>query len=159
MTKQPLNERLKTLRKVTAPTLDPFPHEETRKVPEILPDIQEVFTDSKIVNALTPLILQDAELGLEESEIKRQRRPIRSKIKKLIGSAAATKFMCGENRVTLYEAPRPKISPVILHSRLVKLGLTSNEALKLIADSTVTTIAMTLKITAPGNGSEEEEEE
>lgn len=144
--KQSLQDRLKKIGS-DGPSMDIQPKEKPKHEAEVLPEMQEVISDPKVRLQLIRLVNEDAELSVEERMIKGQRKPLKEKIKTLLGFAP-TKFMCDGNRVVAFNSPRKSVDPRLL----LQAGVLPS----VIAACTVVKDSYSLKITPPGGEDDDE---
>lgn len=148
MSKPTLADRLRQQTN-SAPDMNPVESTKQKRDAEILPDMQEVITDPAVRSRLITLVLQDAELGIGEKAIKKERRPVKEAIKKLLGFKQI-KFMCDGNRVVGYSTPRKFVDPELLMANGVLPSV--------ISASTRIKESYTLKITPPGAREDEDDD-
>lgn len=116
MTKPTLNERM-AWAGVGAVNLHPQAKE--KRAAEVLPDMREVITDPLEQQQLIQLVEIEATWSVAESEARAMRKPIREKIKSILGGVA--KFMVGSTRVIYYSVAKHKLDD----KKVLKFGHTT----------------------------------
>lgn len=120
----------------------------TKKEKEKLPDMREVVADAKIRLKLLRLTALHAQLGAQESVIKKDRARLGEEVKAILCEIKQNKLDCDGVRVVYFSSMRNSIKA----NKLLALGV----APATITAATDSKEVYTLKITAAG--AEEEEE-
>lgn len=119
------------------------------KEPEVVPDAREVIESDLDRNLLARLCAQHVEWNQAEKVARDAKKPITAKIKEILARNKATKLMVGDIRASYYNAPRSSLSRDLLLAN----GVTP----AVIAKSTVTKDAYSLRLTLAGETEEDEE--
>lgn len=114
MSKPTLSERMTGVGAVNL-----HPRAKEKRVAEVLPDMREVITDSVEQRQLIQLVEMEATWSVAESEAKAMRKPIKEKIKSILGGVS--KFMVGSTLVNYYSVPKHKLDD----KKILKFGHTT----------------------------------
>jgi hypothetical protein len=152
-----LNERIKEATAQAAPSMVPTPYEVKAppKQEEVIPDISEIVESPSDRRALRQLVINSAELGLAEKEIKKERAPITAQIKKYLSKYQVGKMNVEQFRVNFYSVPRSSISRNKLVVALSTLGILPSDIAEILAASTTTADVSTLRIGVIGADDDE----
>jgi len=143
-----LKQRMASATAASAPSLvpeqlnPPPPKEE-----EVIPTLQELITDRKDFLALKRLVNEDIALKEVEANAKKQRKPLISKMKNLLGKYHVGKALLDDIRVNYFATGRSTIKADLL--------LDNGVSPAVIQKCTITSEVYTLKLS---RGKDEEEE-
>lgn len=148
-TKSSLDARIKDqVGKAHAPSMVPdFTPPPPPKEEEIVPDIRELVDNTADRLALLRLVEQQTAWAQQESEAKKQRRPLTESIKRILGKYEIGRAMCDGMLINYYNSPRSSLSREMLLSKGISPQVL--EACTIVKDS------YTLRITGAGDEGDE----
>jgi hypothetical protein len=144
-----LKQRMAAATAASAPSLVPeYLNPPPPKEEEMIHTLQELVTDKKDLLALKRLINEDIALKEVEANAKKQRKPLISKMKNLLGKYSVGKALLDDIRVNYFTTSRSSIKADLL--------LANGVSPAVIQKCTVTSDVYTLKLS---RGKDEEGEE
>jgi hypothetical protein len=150
-----INERIKEATRQAAPSMVPADFEAPPKVEEVVPDITEVISDRTVRLKVKQLVIQSAEIGLQEKELRKARTPITNSIKKYLSDWQVGKMNVDQFRVNFYSVPRESIKKDKLVVALSSLGMLPADINRVLVAATTFTNVPTLRIGLQGDDDDE----
>lgn len=151
MKKTNLQERLDAEIKKTvgpSPSLIPRGLQPNSEPIEVVPDLREVAATPTLQMQIQRLVAESVECQLTEKRARDARKPITAKLKTLIESCSAPKFMVDGHTVTVFPTTRSTLSA----QKLLDAGIQPH----VISACTTQKTSYSLKITIPGSTDDDE---
>lgn len=150
-----LRERITEATSQVAPNMNPQPYEAPPKVEEEIPDISDAIGDLSARRKVKQLVIQHAEIGVQEKELRKAKLPITNAIKGYLTDWQVGKMQCEQFRVNFYSVPRSTIKKDKLVVALTSIGLLPAEINRIITTCTDVSNVATLRIGLPGDREED----
>jgi hypothetical protein len=139
--------------------LDPVPPPD--KIEETVPDLADLIPDRKMRLETIRLLTAEREYAAAESEAKRQRKPVTTKLKSIFGTYKIGLAAWDEWRINYYKTEgRTTLDPDKLTIALLGYGMKADQIQSILSvSSNVGKPSYTLRISKPKQNGEEEGEE